>query len=118
MLVKFLAFIIMVPQFKRLRFCKNPDTVELIQSIRKDVGLLFSPDEAYVIFSIAKAQSILEGDMAEVGVYRGSSARLICEAKGNRKLQLFDTFDGLHNVSDADTHFGDIRFGRKGNLAE
>jgi O-methyltransferase len=110
MLAKFLAYIIMVLQFKRLRFYKSRDTVELIQSIRKDVGLLFSPDEAYVIFSIAKAQSILEGDMAEVGVYRGSSAKLICEAKGNRKLHLFDTFDGLHNVSDADTHFGDIRF--------
>src|SRR3712207_1677549 len=74
----------MVTQFNRLSFYKNRDTVELIRSIRKDAGLLFSPDEASVIFSIAKAQSILEGDMAEVGVYRGSSAKLICEAKGNK----------------------------------
>jgi O-methyltransferase len=110
LLAKLLAYITAVLQFKRLRFYKGPDSVELIQTIRNEVGLLFSPDEAYVIFSIARAQSTLEGDMAEVGVYRGGSAKLICEAKGNRKLHLFDTFDGLHNVSDADTHFGDIRF--------
>ena len=92
LLAKFLAYVIAATQFKRLRFYKSRDTVELIQSIRKEVGLTFSPDEAYVIFSISRAQSILEGDMAEVGVYRGASAKLICEAKGNRKLHLFDTF--------------------------
>jgi O-methyltransferase len=113
LVASFLAYVLAATQFKRLKFYKSRDTVELIQSIRKEVGLLFSPDEAYVIFSISRAQSILEGDMAEVGVYRGASAKLICEGKGNRKLHLFDTFEGLHNVSDADTHFGDIRFWRE-----
>ena len=45
-----------------------------------------------------------------MGYIEGRSAKLICEAKGDRKLHLFDTFDGFHNVSDEDTHFGDIRF--------
>lgn len=108
-LAKFFAYSNAATQFKRLKFYKSRDIVDLIQSIRKEVGLLFSPDEAFVIFSISRAQSILEGDMAEVGVYKGGSAKLICEAKGNRKLHLFDTFEGLHNISDADTVFGDIR---------
>ena len=33
--------------------------------------------------------------MAEVGVYQGVSAKLICEAKGDKELHLFDTFEGL-----------------------
>ena len=39
-----------------------------------------------------KATRKLSGDIAEVGVYRGGSAMIICEAKGNKKLHLFDTF--------------------------
>ncbi len=34
------------------------------------------------------------GDIAEVGVFRGGTARVICEAMGERKLHLFDTFEG------------------------
>jgi hypothetical protein len=33
--------------------------------------------------------------MAELGVYQGSSARILCEAKGGCPLHLFDTFAGL-----------------------
>ena len=33
--------------------------------------------------------------MAELGVYQGSSAQIICEVKGNCPLYLFDTFAGL-----------------------
>ena len=59
-----------------------------------------------MIYSIAKTQTALEGDLAEVGVYQGGSAKLICEVKKEKKLYLFDTFTGLPEVSDDDTHFG------------
>jgi len=37
----------------------------------------------------------LKGDFAEAGVYTGNSAQVICAAKGNKPLHLFDTFKGL-----------------------
>ena len=35
------------------------------------------------------------GDIAEVGVYQGSTAKVICEAKGDKTFHLCDTFEGL-----------------------
>ena len=60
-----------------------------------------------MIHSIVKTQVSFEGDMAEVGVYQGGSAKLICEAKKEKTLYLFDTFTGLPQLSDDDTHFGE-----------
>jgi len=51
--------------------------------------------EAYMVRSAVIATAKIEGDIAEVGVFRGGSARVICEAKGDRTLHLFDTFEGL-----------------------
>lgn len=93
-------------QFKLLYFYKEKSVVDLIKTTKNETNLAFYPYEAFTVYSIAKSQSVFDGDMAEVGVYRGGSAKLICEAKGNRKLHLFDTFEGLPKVSDKDTHFG------------
>ena len=41
--------------------------------------------------------------MAEVGVYRGGSAKLISELKVDRHLHLFDTFEGLPDLNEFDT---------------
>ena len=79
---------------------KDPDVVRLIRRIRRERKSLQSAFEAFLIFSIARTQSRLPGDMAEVGVFEGATARLICEAKGERSLHLFDTFSGLP----ADSH--------------
>lgn len=99
-------------QFKLLYFYKERKVIDLIKSIKKEVDFAFYPYEAYTVYSIAKSQSKFEGDMAEVGVYQGGSAKLICETKGDRKLHLFDTFEGLPELSDKDTHFG-ITFWKK-----
>lgn len=93
-------------QFKLLSFYKDKKSVELIKSVKNEVDFAFYPIEAYHVFSIAKSQSRLDGDMAEVGVYQGGSAKLISEAKNGRELHLFDTFEGLPSVSENDTHFG------------
>ena len=58
-------------------------------------GMLLNACESFQLAQTAKAAMKLPGDCAEVGVYRGGSARLICEVKGDRPLHLFDTFDGL-----------------------
>lgn len=74
----------------------------LIDKIRDERELLISNIEAYQIFIVAKKTVKVSGDMAEVGVYKGGSAKLICEAKGNKALHLFDTFEGLPDLSGAD----------------
>jgi O-methyltransferase len=39
--------------------------------------------------------SELDGDFAEVGVFEGGTADIICKAKGDRHFHLFDTGSGL-----------------------
>jgi hypothetical protein len=52
---------------------------------------------ALLILACVRACRTLEGAMAEAGVYAGGSARLICEAKGDRPLHLFDVFETLQS---------------------
>ena len=52
-------------------------------------------DELYTIYNSANTVSNLDGDYAEVGVYRGGSACLVSHQLKNKKLFLFDTFEGL-----------------------
>ena len=65
----------------------------------------FKPSELFLIFSLAKAQAAAKGDFAEVGVYRGLSAEVLCRAKGDKTLWLFDTFEGLPDVGSSDPLF-------------
>lgn len=48
--------------------------------------------------------SIVPGDIAEVGVYKGGTARWLCEHAPNRRVLLFDTFAGMPKVGSLDTH--------------
>jgi O-methyltransferase len=57
--------------------------------------------EKHRVYSAARAAARLEGAFAEVGVYRGASARLICEAKGDKRLHLFDSFECMAPAADA-----------------
>ena len=59
-------------------------------------------EENYTLYSSLKATKNLQGDIAEVGVYKGGTARLICEIKGDKNLYLFDTFEGLPETNDND----------------
>ncbi|HUD98090.1 MAG TPA: TylF/MycF/NovP-related O-methyltransferase [Bryobacteraceae bacterium] len=65
-------------------------------------GLLLNGCEAYQLMDVVKATEAIPGDLAEVGVFRGASAKLICQVKGERKLHLFDTFGGLPAPTAAD----------------
>lgn len=74
---------------------KDPQDMARIRKARRQRRSLLSAYECFIVHSLAKAHAKRPGDMAEVGVYDGCSARLICEAKGDRTLHLFDTFEGL-----------------------
>jgi hypothetical protein len=61
--------------------------------------------EAYNIYSTAQRTAKVEGHVAELGVYRGGTARLICDVKGSRELHLFDTWAGLPQETAADERY-------------
>lgn len=82
-------------QLQQLKFYKDRSIINLIRAIQKDGGSLMWPTELVQIYHCVSSAKKLSGDFAEVGVYLGRSAKLICEAKGDRTFHLFDTFEGL-----------------------
>ena len=47
------------------------------------------------LFQLAKYARSKEGDLSEVGVYKGGTAKLIAKTCSNKTIHLFDTFSGL-----------------------
>lgn len=54
----------------------------------------------YMIYSLARRAQEVLGSFAEVGAYRGGSARLIARAVPDRTLHVFDTFTGLPDTAE------------------
>ncbi|MFH1835821.1 MAG: TylF/MycF/NovP-related O-methyltransferase [Methanobacteriota archaeon] len=76
----------------------------LINKIKGETDMILSVPEAYQIFWAVKRTGKIRGDVAEVGVYKGGSAKLICEARGDKTVHLFDTFKGIPSVCEFDTN--------------
>jgi hypothetical protein len=89
-------------QIASLASRKDPAVLKLLKEIYRDRRSLLSAFEQYLIYSVARAQSKMPGAIAEVGVFRGGSAKLICEVKGDKPFHLFDTYEGLPPASEAD----------------
>ncbi len=83
---------------------KDRDTLKKLKLCRRGAELLLTGNEAFLLHSIAGAQSLLDLPMAEVGVFEGGSARIICEAKRDQPLHLFDTFHGLPQPGEMERH--------------
>ena len=77
----------------------------LIRKVISETDMLLLQDEAYQVLSCARTTSKTPGEIAEVGVYRGGSARLMCGELGGRNLYLFDTFEGLPQTKEMDSRF-------------
>jgi hypothetical protein len=81
------------------------DLFDLVRKIKRDEQMLpgITIPEAFQIYYAVKSTERVPGDLAEVGVYTGGSARIICEARAHKALHLFDTFEGLPSVDPVDT---------------
>lgn len=77
----------------------------LIRKIRPEICISLTDQEAYQLYRAVEASAKIRGVIAEVGVYYGGSARIICEVKGSKPLHLFDTFEGLPGVEEIDSTF-------------
>ena len=85
-------------ELNRHSISENKPLLDLIFKMQYAPGYnsaLLTFREMCNIYLLVKKSQKIEGDLAEVGVYRGGSAKIICEAKGEKSLHLFDTFDGL-----------------------
>lgn len=75
---------------------------KILKQIRKETILLQGDIAVYVLYAMASKTSYLDGDIAEVGVYKGATAKIICEASKHKQIHLFDTFEGLPSLSSYD----------------
>lgn len=69
------------------------------QEILREISgvTLLDPVRCYMLYQLARRARTLEGDAAEVGVYRGGTARLLGRtlSGSGKTLHLFDTFAGM-----------------------
>jgi hypothetical protein len=89
-------------QFWLLSAHKAKEDVRLLKKVSRQRRSLLTAYEAYTLLTSARSVQGLEGDMAEVGVFAGASAKILCEMKGEKELFLFDTFQGLPSNSAED----------------
>jgi hypothetical protein len=101
---KVLLDIMRISQFMSMRFYKKHEneTINFLHSIYKETDFLLQPCEAYFLYQFAKMQACLQGDFAEVGVYKGGSTKILCKVKKGKSLFGFDTFEGLPAPSTSD----------------
>lgn len=71
----------------------------LIRETRELAPLLLPDAAALTLLAWARAAAQLGVAFAEAGVFKGGSARLLCEVKGAAPLHLFDAFETLQRGS-------------------
>jgi O-methyltransferase len=111
-----LMFVLRRMQYLQLGFYKDGIDVKMIREAAREKRMLLQPQEAHTLLALARMQALIDGDLAEVGVFQGASAKLICRVKGDRHFWGFDTFAGLSDVSSADTHWG-VSFFKSGGYS-
>lgn len=79
--------------------------LKFIKKVRSEHDLGLTTLEAIQLYQCAESALKIKGDYAEVGVYRGGSSMIICKAKDNRPIHLFDTFAGLPKPKKIDKDF-------------
>lgn len=81
----------------------DPVFLDLYNKIRN--RSLVKIDRCFMLYQFAKHASLMaNGDVAQVGVYKGGTAKMIatCFSKKTKKVFLFDTFEGLPDLSEKD----------------
>ncbi|HWR51494.1 MAG TPA: TylF/MycF/NovP-related O-methyltransferase [Bryobacteraceae bacterium] len=75
-----------------------------VSRVAQERTLLLNHAEACQIMSAVRAVAHVPGDIAELGVFAGASARLIADhMQDGKTLHLFDTFEGLPAVGEVDS---------------
>lgn len=77
----------------------DPKFTALLDEVSRRSQL--NPAKLYALFQFASNATAIPGDVAELGVFRGGSARLLARTLPQKTLHLFDTFQGMpfHDAS-------------------
>jgi hypothetical protein len=78
---------------------------DLVEKIYAERDMLLTQSEAKQVFRTARSVAHIRGDIAEVGVYRAASSKIIREAEPEKTFHLFDTFEGLPKSQKEDERF-------------
>ena len=77
--------------------------VELMKEARE--RSLLDPVRLFLLYQFALQAADRPGEAAEVGVYRGGTARILARTLNKKTVHLFDTFSGMPAVdAERDTH--------------
>lgn len=93
---------------------RDPEFVK----IRKQVlgRSMLDTRKLHVFYNLARTKTGQPGDIAEIGVYKGGTAKILCEVFGadsaRPRIHLFDTFEGMIETKNSDEVF------EKGNLSD
>jgi O-methyltransferase len=87
----------------RYRDRHRAEWMDRVTAISGERTLLLNHCEACQLISALKATEKVAGDIAEVGVAYGASAKVLADYASARPLHLFDTFDGLPAPTSADS---------------
>lgn len=74
---------------------KDPERLKVLRKTRRERWSMVTNHEMFLIQSLAQGLANVPGDYVEVGVYQGSTAKVVCHAKGAKPFHLCDTFEGL-----------------------
>ena len=93
-------------EFSVMKYYHDEKTMKLLKRIMdEDKPFLLKPSELFLLYSFANLQKDVKGDYAEVGAFKGATAKAICESKGNKAFHVFDTFEGLPKITKLDQLF-------------
>ena len=66
--------------------------------------MILNEHDVYILQNEAKSVSHIEGNTAEIGVYKGETTKLIIETLPNRTHYCYDTFSGIVCAGENDNH--------------
>jgi hypothetical protein len=91
---------ILLARYTGLRRCQR---LAMVQHVAHERTLLLSPGEACQLLACLEATDRVVGDVAELGVAYGASAKLLSmRLPAGKHLHLFDTFRGLPEATAVD----------------
>jgi O-methyltransferase len=67
--------------------------VALYNEIKSDT--MVDMIRCFMLYQLSRCVSLLDGDVAEVGVWRGGTGKLLAKSLPQKAIYLFDTFEGL-----------------------
>ena len=90
------------------------DNAEDFQLLFKEIKghTVVHKDRCFMLYQLAACAGLKEGEIAEVGIYKGGTGKLIAKTRPDKKVHLFDTF------TETPTEDPNIDFQKEGGVSD